>query len=132
MAAQCSGGTGATPAAFYLGLCRLRGILFPPAPHNHAAGGPFFAAATTAAVGTVLLCDDENLNRTQFAITAGTGATTAAFYLGLCRLRGILSPPAPHDFAAGGPFFVATKKIGIGRGAVAATSAAGGLFYLPA
>ena len=24
----------------------------------------------------------------------GQGATTAAFYLGLCRLRGILSPPA--------------------------------------
>ena len=25
----------------------------------------------------------------------GQGATPAAFYLGLCRLRGILSPPAP-------------------------------------
>ena len=27
-------------------------------------------------------------------VAAGTGATPAAFYLGLCRLRGILSPPA--------------------------------------
>ena len=33
---------------------------------------------------------------------AGTGAAPAALYLGLCRLRGILSPPAPHDYAAGG------------------------------
>ena len=38
----------------------------------------------------------------------GQGATPAAFYLGLCRLRGILSPPAAHDYAAGGPFFFAT------------------------
>ena len=71
----------------------------------------------------------------------GQGATTAAFYLGLCRLRGILSPPASatvilqagnsylsqrwccrravltcrSDGAAGGPFFFAAKKIRIGR-----------------
>ena len=57
----------------------------------------------------------EEWNRTQFVIAAGTGATPAAFYLGLCRLRGILSLPAPHDFAAGGPFYFATKKIGVGR-----------------
>ena len=62
--------------------------------------------------------------------TAGTGATPAAFYLGLCRLRGVLFPPAPHDHAAGGPFYFATTKIRIGRGAVAATTAAGGPFYL--
>ena len=41
-------GTGAPPAAFILGLCRLRGILSPPAQHDHAAGGPFFVAATMA------------------------------------------------------------------------------------
>ena len=35
-------------------------------------------------------------------VVAGTGATPAAFYLGLCRLRGIQSPSAPHDCAAGG------------------------------
>ena len=46
----------------------------------------------------------------------GQGATPAAFYLGLCRLRGILSPPAPHDCAAGGPFFFAAAKIRIGCG----------------
>ena len=65
VAARCTAGTGATPAAFYLGLCRLRGVLFPPAPHDFAAGGPFFAAATTAAGGTVLLCDEENWSRTR-------------------------------------------------------------------
>ena len=30
----------------------------------------------------------------QTVVAAGTGTTPAAFYLGLCRLRGILSPPA--------------------------------------
>ena len=44
------------------------------------------------------------------------GATPAAFYLGLCRLRGILSPPAAHDYAVGGPFFFAATKIRAGRG----------------
>ena len=43
---------------------------------------------------------------TDIVVAAGTGATPAAFILGLCRLRGILSPPARHDYAAGGPFFV--------------------------
>ena len=32
-------------------------------------------------------------NRIPNVVAAGTGATPAAFYLGLCRLRGILSPP---------------------------------------
>ena len=45
--------------------------------------------------------------RAQTVVAAGTGATPAAFYLGLCRLRGILSLPAAHDYAAGGPFFCA-------------------------
>ena len=49
-------------------------------------------------------------------VAAGAGATPAAFYLGLCRLRGVLSPPAPHDHAAGGLFFDAATKIRIGRG----------------
>ena len=30
----------------------------------------------------------------QTVVAAGAGTTPAAFYLGLCRLRGILSPPA--------------------------------------
>ena len=47
---------------------------------------------------------------------AGTDATPAAFYLGLCRLRGILSLPASHDCAAGGLFSFAATKIRIGRG----------------
>ena len=34
-------------------------------------------------------------------VTAGTGTTPAAFYLGLCRLRGIQSPPASAILQAG-------------------------------
>ena len=52
-------------------------------------------------------CRDEEENRTRIVDSAGSGATPAAFYLGLCRLHGILSPPAPNDFAAGGQFFCA-------------------------
>ena len=40
---------------------------------------------------------------------------SGGFYLGLCRLRCLLSPPAPYDFAADRPFFDAATKIGIGR-----------------
>ena len=36
----------------------------------------------------------ERRNRMPDVVAAGTGTTPAAFYLGLCRLRGILSPPA--------------------------------------
>ena len=49
-------GAAATPAAFYLGLCRLRGSYPPPAAaktilyrrDEGAAGGPFLAAAAMA------------------------------------------------------------------------------------
>ena len=47
----------------------------------------------------------------QAVVAAGTGATPAAFYLGLCRLRGTLSPSAYHNCAAGGPFFTATTIV---------------------
>ena len=50
-------------------------------------------------------------NRMPDVVAAGTGATPAAFYLGLCRLRGILSLIAPHDCAAGGPFFCAATMV---------------------
>ena len=43
---------------------------------------PFFFAATKVGIGT------------RSVVAAGTGATPAAFYLGLCRLRGILSLPS--------------------------------------
>ena len=51
-----------------------------------------------------LFCEEWNRSRLDVAldVAAGTGATLAAFYLGLCRLRGVLFPPAPHDHAAGG------------------------------
>ena len=97
-------GQDTTPAAFYLGLCRLRGILSPPAPHGYAAGRPFFFAATKIRVGR------------RPSLRQGQDATPTAFYLGLCRLHGILSLPAPHDYAAGGPFFFAATKIRVGRG----------------
>ena len=42
---RCCGRDRRPPAAFYLGLCRLRGTLSLPAPHDCAAGGPFLAAA---------------------------------------------------------------------------------------
>ena len=61
--------------------------------------------------GTAILCDEENWNRTRSVDAAWKGATPAAFYLGLCRLRGILSPPALHDCAAGGPFFAAATMV---------------------
>ena len=54
--------------AFYLGLCRLRGILSPPAPHDGAAGRLFFVVATTAAGGTILLCGSEEWNWTQTSL----------------------------------------------------------------
>ena len=105
-------GRGQTPLRrlFYLGLCRLRGIPSPPAPHDCAAGGPFSFAATKNRIGrgALLLCDG----------CGRAGATPAAFYLGLCRLRGILSLPAPHDCAAGGQFSFAATKNRIGRGAL--------------
>ena len=104
-------GAGATPTAFYLGLCRLRGILSLPASHDHAAGGPFFSAATKIRFGrgrslslSQLQAGHSSLQqrrlesdaarRSGSTVAAGTGATPAAFYLGLCHLRGILSLPA--------------------------------------
>ena len=69
---------------------RLRGTCPCLHSNNHAAGE------------TILLCRNENQNRTRTVVAAGTGATPAAFYLGLCRLRGTLSLPAPHDCDAGG------------------------------
>ena len=47
-----------------------------------APGGPFFVEATKIRIGCRPL------------MRRGQGATPAAFYLGLCRLRGILSPPS--------------------------------------
>ena len=58
-------------------------------------------------------------NRIPNVVAAGTGATPAAFYLGLCRLRGNLSLRPPRSFcrravllrsydgAAGGLFLAA-------------------------
>ena len=106
----------ATPAAFYLGLCRLRGNLSLPAPatvilqagnssmrlrprqagnsilrQRASAGGLFFfeakknrighgiVAATTAAGGTAILCDEENWNRTRHR--CGNACAGEQFYL---------------------------------------------------
>ena len=39
-------------------------------------------------------CGGERWNQRANVVAAGQAATPAAFYLGLCRLRGNLSPPA--------------------------------------
>ena len=100
-------------------LRRLLLRIMPPSWHPVPACAPRRLCCRRA----ILFCSDKKWNRTRSVVAAGAGATPAAFYLGLCRLRGILSPPAPHDdYAAGGPFYFATTKIGIGRGIVAATT----------
>ena len=101
--------------------------------------------------------ESDAARRSCSMVAAGAGATPTAFYLGLCRPRGILSLPASHDHAAGWPFFSAATKIGIGHGrsssrrslqaghssllqrrlesdaeVVAATTAAGGPFFFAA
>ena len=74
--------------------------IFFAATKNRIGRGAFFYAATKNGIGR------------RPRGTAGTGTTPAAFYLGLCRLRGILSPPAPAttnrrravlDFSYDGP-----------------------------
>ena len=57
--------------------------IFFAATKNRIGRGAFFYAATKNGIGR------------RPRGTAGTGTTPAAFYLGLCRLRGTLSPPAP-------------------------------------
>ena len=74
---------------------------------------------------------------------AVTDATPAAFYLGLCRLRGILSPPSATTtfrrravLLAGTMvlqaelIYFAATKIRIGRGNVAATTSQAGHSFL--
>ena len=60
--------------------------------------------------------ESDAARRSCSTVAAGAGAAPAAFYLGLCRLRGILSLPAPHNDAAGGLFSFAATKNRIGRG----------------
>ena len=94
---------------FYLGLCRLRGILSPPALHDFAAGGPFYLLARWScrrnrstlrqrpyAGGTAILCDEENWNRTRHR--------------------------SGNDLPQAELFYCAAKKNRIGRGNVAATA----------
>ena len=73
--------------------------------------------------------ESDAARRSGSTVAAGTGATPAAFYLGLCHLRGILSLPAPHDCAAGGLFFCAATKLESDAEIFAATTVAGGLFF---
>ena len=59
-------GTGAPPAAFNLGLCRLRGILSPPVAHGYAAGALFFCAGDNP-------CSDSQIHPLKSGITAVLG-----------------------------------------------------------
>ena len=66
-------------------------------------------------------------------VAAGTGATPAAFYLGLCRLRGIQSPPASATASCRrnrSP--LRQRRIESDADLVAATATAGGLFFFAA
>ena len=90
---------------------------------------PFFFAATKNRIGR------------RPCGAAGTGATPAAFYLGLCRLRVILSLPASHDNAAGrqilswrrllqeGYSSMQRRKLESDAESAVATTVAGGLFF---
>ena len=96
---------------FYLGLCRLRAILSPPALHDFAAGGPFFAAATAAAGGTVLLCDKDLTQAELFYFAAtkiGIGRRTL-LRRGQAPLRRLclrIMPPSWHPVPASTHDFV--------------------------
>ena len=62
-------GQGATPAAFYLGLCRLRGILSPPASATVILqAGNSYLSQRWCCRRAVLLCRKENYNRTQTSL----------------------------------------------------------------
>ena len=91
-------------------------------PQRSYAGGLFYFAATTFRKRNYSTLRQRKLESDAERCCGVVRRHSGGFYLGLCRLRGILSPPAPHDFAAGGPFFDAATKIGIGRGIVAATT----------
>ena len=59
-AERCCGRGRRHSGGFYLGLCRLRGILSPPALHDCAAGGPFYFAATALRRRNCSICGKEN------------------------------------------------------------------------
>ena len=93
----------------------------PPCPAPHDGNHPSGSKRGDGNLSDECRCGRMSLRKGNCAegdhgMRRGQGATPAAFYLGLCRLRGILSPPAPHDCAAGGPFFFAAAKIRIGCG----------------
>ena len=89
MQAVVAAGTGATPAAFYLGLCRLRGILSPSAYHNCAAGGPFFDAA-------VMTMQAELFSFAATKIRFGGGPLSRQGQVLLRRLFLRIMPPSWH------------------------------------
>ena len=91
-------------------------------PQWSYAGGLFYFAATTLRRRNCSTLRQRKLESDADRYCDRDRCHSGGFYLGLCLLRGILSPPAPHDFAAGGSFYFAAKKIGIGRGIVAVTT----------
>ena len=118
-------GTGATPAAFYLGLCRLRGILSPPASATVILQeGRSSAQLRWCCRRAILSCssdDAASIPKSGLEIKNRCSRGVVA----VCRrnhsplpLRKLESDAAlvAATTTAGGPFFSAAKKIRIGRG----------------
>ena len=118
-------GTGATPAAFYLGLCRLRGILSPPASATVILQeGRSSAQLRWCCRRAVLSCssddaasipkfDPEIKNRCSRGVVAVCRRNHSP--LPLRKLESDADLVAATT-TAGGPFFSAAKKIRIRRG----------------
>ena len=106
-------GQGATPAAFYLGLCRLRGILSPPASATVILQAePFFSAATKIRIGDRTRCRDGRCRR---AVLSCSSEGAASIRKSALKSRIDSRWLCDYDLQAK-PFSVAAKKISIGRG----------------
>ena len=97
------------------------------------AEGLTAGTGTTPAAFYLGLCRNENWNRTRSFVAAGTVATPAAFYLGLCRLRGIQSPPASATASCRrNRSPLRQRRIESDADLVAATATVGGPFFTAA
>ena len=122
-------GQGTTPAAFYLGLCRLRGILSPPAPHDCAAGGPFLTAAAmtlrrSASLGLK--------SRIDAALALRRRSAGGPFYFAAAKIRIGCGPRSRYDRSRRNHSLLSQRKLVSDADVVVATPAAGGPFFFAA